>query len=198
MKRKHQKKNSRRSQKKIQRRRTPIKKNKKPSNASNNTKRRRVPAKSKPQPHISQASLAALGRMRRDNLSLAQATRLEHIKRSTFLREVGTAVHRSGHGKRWKPSQVDRFTAPMVILTRQGPITVPVTGSLERSRLGRYDIALRKWRAGEDGAEKALREFQGQKVAGYVLITETKLLIRLEEAGQLDFDTLYSFFGVKS
>jgi hypothetical protein len=198
MKRKHQKKNSRRSQKKIQSRRTLIKKNKKRSVARNSRIRHSVLTKSEPQPRISPASLAALGRMRRDNLSLAQATSLEHIKRSTFLREVGTAVHRSGHGKRWKPSKVDRFTAPMVILTRQGPITVPVTGSIERSRLGRYDIALRKWRAGEDGAEKALRAFRGQKVAGYVLITETKLLIQLEEAGQLDFDTLYSFFGVKS
>jgi hypothetical protein len=148
--------------------------------------------------YISQPALAALARMRKDNLSLAQAIRLEHIKRSTFLREVGTAVHRSGHGKRWKASKVDRFTAPMVILTRQGPITLPVTGSLERSRLGRYDIALRKWRAGENGAEKALGAFRGQKVAGHVLITETKLLIQLEEAGQLDFDTLYSFFGAKS
>jgi hypothetical protein len=92
----------------------------------------------------------------------------------------------------------------LVVVRRERPartetsITVPVTGSLERSRLGRYDIALRKWRAGEGGAEKALRAFRGQKVAGYVLITETKLLIQLEKAGQLDFDTLYSFFGAKS
>ena len=197
MKRKYQKKNHRRSPKKIRSRQTLVKKNKKRLVARNRKKRSGVSRKPKPNQFISQAALAALGRMRRDNLSLAQATRLEHIKRSTFLREVGTAVHRSGHGKRWKPSKVDRFTTPMVILTGQGPITVPVTGSIERTRLGRYDIALRKWRAGEDGAEKELGAFRGQKVAGYVLITEPKLLIQLEEAGQLDFDALYSFFEVK-
>lgn len=147
MKRKHQKKNSRRSQKKIQSRRTLIKKNKKRSVAGNSRKRHSVLTKSKPQPHISPASLAALGRMRRDNLSLAQATRLEHIKRSTFLREVGTAVHRSGHGKRWKPSKVDRFTAPMVILTRQGPITVPVSEAVNRHHVRWLNWSLHRWRS---------------------------------------------------
>ena len=83
----------------------------------------------------------------------------------------------------------------MVILTVQGPITIPVSGSKERTRLARYDIALRRWRAGEDGAEKELAAFRGQKVGRYVLITEIKILIRLEEAGQLDFEALYSSFG---
>jgi hypothetical protein len=144
---------------------------------------------------VYQKALAALARMRRENLSLARATQLEHIKAKTFLRYVGNAVHRSGPGKPWKPTRSDRLGASMTVLTAQGPTTVIVRGSVERTRLGRYDITLRKWRAGEDGADKELMAFQGQSVGGHVLITDPDILIQLEEAGQLDFDTLYFSVG---
>lgn len=143
-------------------------------------------------------ALAALALMRREGLSLARATRLEHIKPSTFLRHVGNAVYRSGPGKRWKPRKSDRLSAAMTILTSQGPTTAVVRGSRERTLLARYDIALRKWRGGEDGAERELLTFKGQTVAGHVLITDTNLLIQLEEAGRLDFDNLYYSIGSSS
>lgn len=158
-------------------------------------RRRFLVPKSARQTAVSQKALAALARMRRENLSLAKATRLEHIKPTTFLRYVGSAVHRSGPGKPWKPTKADRFGARMTVLTAQGPTIVFVRGSLERTRLARYDIALRKWRAGEDGADKALMAFQGQTVGGHVLITDSDLLIQLEEAGELDFDTFYVSVG---
>jgi hypothetical protein len=142
-----------------------------------------------------QKALAALRRMRRENLSLAKATRLEHIKPNTFLRHVGSAVHRSGAGKRWKPSKSDTLAARMRILTPRGPVFEIVRGLLERQRLARYEIALRKFRAGEDGAEEELGQYQGLTVAGHVLVTDLNLLIQLEEAGQLDFDALYFSTG---
>jgi hypothetical protein len=142
-----------------------------------------------------QKALAALRHMRRENLSLAKATRLEHIKPNTFLRHVGGAVHRSGAGKRWKPSKSDTLAARMRILTPQGPVFEIVRGLLERQRLARYEIALRKFRAGEDGAEEELRQYQGLTVAGHVLVTDLNILIQLEEAGQLDFDALYFSTG---
>jgi hypothetical protein len=136
--------------------------------------------------------LAALGRMRREKRSMADATRLEHTKESTFLRYAGSAVHRAGPGKPWKPNKSDRLSARMTVLTPQGPITALVRGSRERSRLGRYDIALRKWRLGEPGAEAELLAFRGQTVGGYRLITDVKLLATLEDADALDFESLYS------
>jgi hypothetical protein len=142
-----------------------------------------------------QRALAVVARMRREKLSLYKASRIERIKSATVLRYVGNAVHRSGHGKPWKPTKSDRLGATMTVLTAQGPMFVVVKGSTERTRLARYDIALRKWRAGEDGAEKELLVFQGQTVGGQVLITDPDLLIQLEEAGQLDFDTLYFSVG---
>jgi hypothetical protein len=169
------------------------------ANSKRRTSKKRLPRysalKNPRQTLAHQKALAALRRMRRENLSLAKATRLEHIKPNTFLRHVGSAVHRSGAGKRWKPSKSDTLAARMRILTPQGPVSEIVRGLLERQRLARYEIALRKFRAGEDGAEEELLQYQGLTVAGHVLVTDLNLLIQLEEAGQLDFDSLYFSTG---
>jgi hypothetical protein len=133
--------------------------------------------------------------MRRSGLSLTKAARLERVKPRTVLRYVGKAVYRSGPNKPWKATKTDRLSAKMMILTEQGPTFDVVRSSIERTRLARYDIAVRKWRVGEDGAEHELLAFKGQTVAGHVLITDPDVLIRLEEAGQLDFDNLYYSVG---
>lgn len=80
----------------------------------------------------------------------------------------------------------------MNVLTLLGPTAVPVRGSRERSRLGSYDIALRRWRRNEPGAEAELAAFEGQTVGGHTLITDVKLLAALEDAGALDFEELYA------
>ena len=147
---------------------------------------------------IRERALRALARMRRDGDSLSQATRLEGIKPETFLHVAGSALRRAGRGKQWKAVPEDQIAALMTVLTARGPVTAVVKNSRERRLLGQYDTALRMFRAGEDGADTALKVFEGKAVGGYKLITDTKLLIQLEEAGQLDFDTLYASFGVRS
>lgn len=142
-----------------------------------------------------QKALAALGRMRRLGWSLNKASKPEHIKPQTVLRHVGKALYRSGPGKPWKATKSDRLAEKMMVLTEQGPIFAVVRSSIERTRLSRYNTALRKWRAAEDGAYEELLAFEGQTVAGHVLITDQDLLIRLEEAGQLDFDAFYYSLG---
>jgi hypothetical protein len=140
-------------------------------------------------------ALAALGRMRRLGWSLNKAAKLEHIKPQTVLRHVGRALYRSGPGKPWKATKSDRLAEKMVVLTEQGPTFDVVRSSIERTRLSRYNTALRKWRAAEDGAYEELLAFEGQTVAGHVLITDPDVLIRLEEADQLDFDAFYYSLG---
>jgi hypothetical protein len=54
------------------------------------------------------------------------------------------------------------------------------------------------FRAGADGAEAALKAFKGKTVGGHRLITDIKLLIELEEAGQLDFEGFYTAIGARS
>jgi hypothetical protein len=85
----------------------------------------------------------------------------------------------------------------MTILTPRGPVFAQVRNSVERTRLARYDNALRNFRAGADGAVEELQAFEGQTVGGHPLITDPDLLIQLEEAGSLDFDALYYSVGAR-
>ena len=161
-------------------------------------RRRFLIPKTKRQSAFHRKARAALGAMRRLGWSLNKAAKQEHIKPETVLRHVGRALYRSGPGKPWKATKSDRLPEKVMILTEQGPISVAVRSSTERRRLSRYYVALRKWRAAEDGAAEELLQFEGLKVAGYVLITDPDTLIRLEEAGQLDFDAFYFSIGAGS
>lgn len=133
--------------------------------------------------------------MRRLGWSLNKAAKHERIKPETVLRHVGRSLYRSSPGKPWKATKSDRLAEKMMVLTEQGPIWDVVRSSIERKRLSRYNSALRKWRAAEDGAYKGLITFKGQRVAGHVLVTDFDTLVRLEEAGQLDFDAFYYSVG---
>jgi len=105
------------------------------------------------------------------------------------LPNIGVSI---APGKRWKPTKSDRLSARMNVLTPLGPMTVSVRGSRERTRLARYNVALAKWRRGEPGADAELAAFEGKRVGGHLLITDTRLLATLEEASMIDFDELYS------
>jgi hypothetical protein len=136
-------------------------------------------------------AVRALGRARRGE-PLSKAARAEHVKLATVKKYVGSQFHQGAPGKRWKPTKSDRLTDQMNILTPLGVMTAPVRGSRERIRLGRYNVALRKWRRGEPGADAELAAFEGQTVGGHPLITDAKLLASLEDASVLDFEELYS------
>ncbi len=136
-------------------------------------------------------ALHALARVRRGE-SLSQASQAEHVKLSTIKRYLGNQFHQDAPGKRWNATKSDRLSAQLNVLTPQGTIVATVRGSRERIRLGRYNIALRKWRLGEPGAEAELAKFEGKRVGGHLLITDTKLLATLEDADVMDFDELYS------
>jgi hypothetical protein len=120
------------------------------------------------------------------------------MKLNTFRERAGRYLHRSGPGKPWRARSEDELAVSMTILTSRGRVDAIVRNSRERRLLHRYELALTGFRAGEDGAEAALRAFEGKTVAGHTLITDPKLLIQLEEAGYLDFDNLYTSFGGRS
>jgi hypothetical protein len=75
---------------------------------------------------------------------------------------------------------------------------VIVRNSRERKLLHEYESAVRMFRADEDGWEQELKKFEGMKISGYKLITDPKLLVELEEADELNFESLYTPFGGKS
>jgi hypothetical protein len=136
--------------------------------------------------------------MRREGVSASQAARREKMKLKTFRQRAGRYLYRSGAGKPWKARTEDQLSFSMTVLTTRGPAEVIVRNSRQRKLLHRYEFALRMFRAGEDGAEAALKEFEGKTVGGHRLITDIKVLIELEEAGQLDFDAFYSSVGARA
>jgi hypothetical protein len=140
----------------------------------------------------------ALGQMRREGASASKAARSEKMKLETFRKGAGKFLHRPGRGKPWKARSKDQLRFSMTVLTSRGPLDVIVSNSRERKLLSEYNLALRMFRAGEDGADAALKAFEGKRVGGHALITDIKLLIELEEAGQLDFEGFYVAVGTRS
>jgi len=152
---------------------------------------RKTKSRTKRQAQVRDRALQVLARTRRGE-SLSRAARAEHVKPATVRKYLRSQFRQDAPGKRWKPTKSDRLTAQMIVLTPLGPKTVAVRGSRERRRLGRFDVALRKWRRGEPGADTELAVLEGQTVGGHPLITDVKLLATLEDAGLLDFEELYS------
>jgi hypothetical protein len=148
-------------------------------------------SRNKPASDALNRALHVVARIRRGE-TLSKAARAEHIKPETVRRYLGSALRQTSSGKRWIASKFDRQTANMNVLTSQGLVTRPVRGSIERSRLGRYNKALAQWRRGDAGAASKLATFKGQKVGGEALVTDERELATLESAGSIDFSELYS------
>jgi hypothetical protein len=127
--------------------------------------------------------------------SLSQAARDAGTKPATVRKYLRNQFRQDAPGKPWRPTKSDKLTAEMNVLTPLGPTPVLVRGSKERTRLGRYNVALRKWRSGEAGADAELAKFEGQRVGGQPLITDVGVLTTLEDAGVIEFEELYSAFS---
>jgi hypothetical protein len=171
---------------------------KKVPSKSQGTRRKKLRLFRKPKLPADPRIARGLGLMRREGISASKAAGLERMKLATFRKGAGRFLYRSGPGKPWKARDEDQLSFSMEVLTRHGRISVIIRNSRERRLLHDYENALRMFRGAEDGAEAALKKFEGKAVGGYELITNTKLLIELEEAGHLDFENLYSSFGGRS
>lgn len=142
-------------------------------------------------------ALRALSLMRRENLSLAQACRLEHIKPKTFLGHVGSAVSQDRPGGRYRAKQGDTFRRELRIPTALGEITVPVRGSKAAAKIARYQNAVGEYL--RTGRVSKLNAFKGKtiKVRGQRIdfVTDPTTLTDLANAGALQFDQLYAAIG---
>lgn len=143
-----------------------------------------------------QRTIAALSRMRREKLSLAQACRLEHIKPSTFLRYAGKAVRQDKPGGRYRAAASDRLKRDLLIPTALGQVSVSVSGSKVATEIAKYQNAVARYLRKGDASE--LRRFKGKtvRVGGrrVELITDPTTLSALAQAGVLQFDQLYASF----
>ena len=140
----------------------------------------------------------ALSFIRRTGASASEAARRERMKLKTLRKRAGRYLHQSGPGKPWRARSEDQLAVSMSLLTRQGRITVIVPNSRERRLLHQYELAVNMFRSAADGAEEALKEFEGKTIAGHELVTDIKTLIELEEGDELDYDNFYTDLGSKS
>jgi hypothetical protein len=139
-----------------------------------------------------------LGIMRREGVSASVAARREGMKLNTFRKGAGRFLYRSGPGKPWRARSEDQLRFSMPVLTRKGRVAVIVRNSRERKLFHDYESVLRMFRGAEDGAEEELKKFEGKTVSGHKLIVDIRVLVELEEADELDFESLYTPFGGKS
>jgi hypothetical protein len=139
-------------------------------------------------------ALGALAQMRREHLSLAAASRLEHVKPTTVLRYARSAVRQDRPGARYRATKGDRFRRDLQIPTVHGPMPVPVYGSKNAEKVSKYLNAVGFYL--RTGDEAKLRPFKGKtlKVDGkrVKLLTDPVALSKLAEADVLHLDQLYA------
>jgi len=139
-------------------------------------------------------ALLALGHMRRGHLSLAAASRLEHIKPATVLRHIGSAIRQDKSGGHYRATKGDRFRRDLQIPTAKGPVTIPIYGSKNAENISKYLNAVSHYL--RTGDESKLRPFKGKslKVEGkrIKLVTDPGTLSSLAEADALHLDQLYA------
>jgi len=142
-------------------------------------------------------ALHVLSHMRRDHLSLAEASRLEHIKPSTVLRYAGTVLRQEKPGGRYHAFPHDKLRRELQVPTALGLTTVPIRGNKSATQVAKYLNAVGAYlRKGEEGQ---LKKFRGMKVGPknqqIELITDPRTLSSLAEAGALRIDQLYASFA---
>lgn len=130
-------------------------------------------------------SLHALARMRRTGATLTAAAREEHVDPRT-VRKYLRGDLRGGR----KATKADRRKRNMKIPTTVGNVPATVRGSKQASQLGRYMSAVGKYL--RTGDLEGLAKFEGQSIAGHVLITDPDLLSSLAQAGALTLDEIYA------
>ncbi len=139
-------------------------------------------------------ALAVLGRMRREHISLSEASRQEHIKPATVRRYVASAVRQNKPGGPYRATAGDSFRRDLQIPTAQGPTVVHVYGSKNARLISNYLNAVSEYL--RTGKRTKLDSLKGQtvKVDGksIELVTDPAMLVPLAEANVLHFDQLYA------
>jgi hypothetical protein len=117
--------------------------------------------------------MRVLARMRRTGRSLTSAAREEHTNPRTVRKYLGSEFRDRGR----RPTRADARPRDMLIPTSRGAIPVTIHGSEQASQLGRYMSAVGKYL--RTGDTDALEEFEGQSIAGHLLITDPDTLSSL-------------------
>ncbi len=140
------------------------------------------------------SSLEAVGLMRREGLSLKEASRRSGTTPETVRRYAGDALEREHNRYRAKP--VDRLARVMnmVATMPRDPVPVVIKRSDTASKIGRHHAALRLYL--NTGDWSGLREFRGQTIhvekRGYMFLTDLNEINFRAKRGLLSFESIYA------
>lgn len=136
-----------------------------------------------------QRAFHAVARMRHDGLSIEKASREEGTTPATVKKYLPAAVRRSKSG-RWVATNSDRYGRLLSLPGAHGPVIVRARGSKEAQFASAYLASLSRWARTEKPYE--LASFHGKKVGNFELVTASRTLKALSDAGLLQVDSLYA------
>jgi hypothetical protein len=131
----------------------------------------------------------ALAKMRHLGFSLNQAAQESGTTAASVRRYAPAALRRS-KGGRWVVTKSDRYVRVLSLPGANGPVIVHARGSKEAQFASAYLASVGRWRKTHKPYE--LAPFHGKKVGGFELITSSRTLRALDDAGLLQLDTLYA------
>ena len=127
--------------------------------------------------------------MRRDGLSIQAASREEGTTSATVKKYLPGALRRSKSGH-WVATKSDRYQRFLSLPGPHGPVIVRARGSKEAQFASAYLASLSRWARTEKAYE--LASFHGKKVGNFELVTASRTLKALADAGLLQIDSLYA------
>jgi hypothetical protein len=143
--------------------------------------------RNKREAQILEKVLAAVSLSRREKLPLRMAAKVEGTRVSTIRRYAPSAVEKRKGEYRAKP--FDPIPRVLNVVGPKGMQPLVVRNSRSASKVARYMNAVRTLIYKNDSS--ALSAFKGKKIAGYKLITNTRKLKQLADAGLLELQRLY-------
>lgn len=136
-----------------------------------------------------QRAFHAVARMRHDGMLPSVAVSEEGTTIATIKKYVPATLRKSKTG-RWVVTKRDNYVRMLSLPGPHGPVTVRVRGSKEAQFASAYLASVKRW--GKTRKSYELAPFHGKKVGDFQLITASRTLRALEDAGLLQLDTLYA------
>jgi hypothetical protein len=127
--------------------------------------------------------------MRHDGLSIEAASREEGTTPATVRKYLPAALRRSKAG-RWVVTTSDGYNRPIRLPDVHGPAFVQARGFKEAQFASAYLASLNRW--ARTGKAYELAPFHGKKIGNFELITASRTLKALGDAGLLQIDSLYA------
>jgi len=122
-------------------------------------------------------------------MSIQAASKEEGTTPATVKKYLSAALRRSKSGH-WIATKSDRYVRLLSLPGAHGPVIVRARGSKEAQFASAYLASLSRWARTERPYE--LGSFHGKKVGRFELITASRTLKALADAGLLQIDSLYA------